>query len=350
MTPHLPTPSRVGPAEKNRPWSDIASRLPAHAAPRWSSPSRGVPPITIAIPAYNRPALLRQTLASLAAQEPPADFEVVVSDDLGLPATRRVVEACGRPGVRHHVNPRPLGAVRNWNRCLELATGRWVMILHEDDLLYPWCLARMVPHLRPSSAAVAIRCACGPVPPTLPRPLPGGAARRYDPAYFLKSPMTPFPGVLMSRELGRRIGGFDPRWGPLADYEFWYRLACHGPVELLPETGAFYRIHGDQWTAAAWPEMLRKAHLLRLRIVREQFPASPRWGRWLARFFTGRNARAYARRFASRPAVLVRAQRFRRIPFHGLPSGWVWRILQTVGSRPAVPSGAGLTWAAAKAR
>jgi hypothetical protein len=50
--------------------------------------------------------------------------------------------------------------------------------------------------------------------------------------------------------------------------------------------------------------MIRKTHLLRLRIAREQFPASPRLGRWLARFFTYRNALSYARRFAERPAPL----------------------------------------------
>ena len=43
------------------------------------------PLITFGIPAYNRPQLLAETLASLAAQQGPADFEVVVCDDGGLP-------------------------------------------------------------------------------------------------------------------------------------------------------------------------------------------------------------------------------------------------------------------------
>ena len=44
------------------------------------------------------------------------------------------------------------------------------------------------------------------------------------------------------------------------------------------------------------------------RRVVEQFPASPRLGRWLARFFTYRNALSYARRFAERPAQASRYQ------------------------------------------
>ena len=73
--------------------------------------------------------------------------------------------------------------------------------------------------------------------------------------------------------------------------------------------------------------MLRKVHLLRLRIARDQI-RSPRLGRWLARFFTYRTALAYARRFPEKPAGLARALRFRKILFSRLPSGWVWRCLK----------------------
>jgi GT2 family glycosyltransferase len=152
--------------------------------------------------------------------------------------------------------------------------------------------------------------------------------RRYLPHYFLKSSMTPFPGVLIRREVALRLGGFDERWGPLADYEFWYRLACAGPVEVVRAVGAFYRIAPGQWTDGEWGRMLALAHLLRLRIAREQFARAPRRGRWFARFFTSRNGRSYAERFPERPASLGRALRLGRIPFGGVPSGWAWQALK----------------------
>jgi hypothetical protein len=140
--------------------------------------------------------------------------------------------------------------------------------------------------------------------------------------------MTPFPGVLIRRDLALGLQGFDERWGPLADYEFWYRLACAGPVEVVRAVGAFYRVAPGQWTDGEWGRMLGLAHLLRLRIARDQFPAAPRRGRWFARFFTCRNGQSYARRFPERPASLQRALRFGRIPGAGLPSGWVWQALK----------------------
>jgi len=287
------------------------------------------PLVTVAIPAYNRPALLGEALASLAAQEGFPNFEVLVCDDLGLPGTRMVIAASGLPNLRHEVNPSPLGAVGNWNRCLIAARSPWVTVLHEDDTLYPWFLATVAPRLRPGVAAVAMRCVHRETPPSLEPPKRPPAARVYRPHYFLKGSMTPFPGVVMRRDLALRLGGFDERLGPLADYGFWYALARAGIVELLRAVGAFYRIGTEQWTRRAWPQMLRGSHLLRLRFAREQLPASPQLGRWLARYQTGRMARNYRRRFpGEQPAALARAERFQRMPLAWLPSGWVWRFLQ----------------------
>ncbi len=289
------------------------------------------PLLTFAIPAYRRPGLLRETLASIAAQTAPPEYEVVVADDGCLGEARLAAE--GFPGgrCRYVPNKPALGAVANWNRCLELARGDWVMILHEDDTLYPWYLESVLPRLRESLAAVCTRTVQGPSPPALLPPRGRPSVLAYPPRYFIKSSMSPFPGVLFRRELGRRLGGFSEAWGPLADYEFWYRLACAGPVEVVRVRAAFYRVAPGQWTEQSWPRMLRETHLLRLRIAREQFGGSPRLGRWLARFFTCRNARSYARRFAERPAALRRALELGRIPFASIPSGWIWQLLKACG-------------------
>jgi glycosyltransferase involved in cell wall biosynthesis len=286
------------------------------------------PLITFAIPAYNRPHLLAEALAGIAAQRGTDDFEVVVCDDGRREENRLLTEQFAGPRGRYLANEAPLGAVGNWNRCLRAARGRWVMVLHEDDALYPWFLDLVRPRLRDGLAAVCTRTVQGGEPPGLAEPAGTPAVLAYPPRYFLKSAMTPFPGVLVRRKLALELGGFDERWGPLADYEFWYRLAGAGPVEVVRAVGAFYRVAPGQWTEREWGRMLRLTHLLRLRIAREQFPRSPQLGRWLARFFTARNAQSYAERFAERPAALGRALGLGRIPGGFLPSGWIWAALR----------------------
>jgi glycosyltransferase involved in cell wall biosynthesis len=286
------------------------------------------PTISFALPAYSRPELLAEAIASIASQTEPGGVDIVVCDDGRTGEAASAAARASGGTARYLRNPTPLGAVGNWNRCLREARGDWVMVLHEDDALYPWYLALVRPRLREGLAAVCTRTAQGSSPPAVAAPRSRPRSVPYPPGYFLKSSMTPFPGVLVRRDLALRLGGFDEKWGPLADYEFWYRLACAGPVEVVREIGAFYRVAPGQWTERQWGRMLGEAHLLRLRIAREQFGSSPRWGRWLARFFTFRNARSYARRFDGRPASLGRALRLGRIPGSSLPSGWVWAALR----------------------
>jgi len=298
---------------------ESASREKTHATPL----------VTFGIPAYNRPHLLAETLASIAAQTAAIDYEVIVCDDGALPETAAAVARFSPNRFFYHRNTPSLGPVRNWNECLRRARGRWVMILHEDDTLYPWYLAAVLPHLREGVAAVCTRVVSGATSPAIKAPALSARppTLAYPPLFFLKSAMTPFPGVLFDRETALRLGGFSERAGPLADYDFWYRLACVGRVEVVRTLGAFYRVTDQQWTAQAWPMMIRQTHLLRLRIAREQLHSRNR-GKWFARFFTYRNALSYGRRFAQKPASLARALRLKRIWFSWLPSGWVWKWLQ----------------------
>ena len=39
--------------------------------------------------------------------------------------------------ISYYKNKENLGMFGNWNRCLELARGEWVCILHSDDKIMP---------------------------------------------------------------------------------------------------------------------------------------------------------------------------------------------------------------------
>ena len=290
------------------------------------------PLITFGIPAYSRPELLAEALGGIAAQTAAVDYEVVVCDDGRLEGARQAAERFPEGRCRYLPNNPALGPIGNWNKCLETARGRWVTVLHEDDALYPWYLASLLPHLRDGLAAICPQTVQGASRPERAPPRHPPKAMAYPPRYFLKRAITPFPGMLLRRELALELGGFDPHWGPLADYDFWYRVACAGPVEVVRVVAAFYRVAPGQWTERTWGRMLRQTHLMRLRIARDQFSGSPRLGLWMARFFTYRNALSYANRFTGRPAALERALRLRKIPFSGLPSGWVWSFLKAISA------------------
>jgi glycosyltransferase involved in cell wall biosynthesis len=306
----------------------------------WEAPATGrphryavAPLITIAVPAYNRPAMLADALESIAAQTAQVPLEVIVCDDGRLEETRRLLGRFNSLRFRYIQNHATLGAVGNWNKCLRMARGEYVTVLHEDDALYPWYLETVIPHLRYGTAAVCVKTSRGAEQPPAHRPAGRTLAVAYPPGHFLKSSMTPFPGVMMRRDVALRVGGFNEAWGPLADYEFWYRLACAGPVEVVQAVGAFYRVAPRQWTERVWADMLRLTHLLRLKIAREQYPGHRHFGRWMARFFTSRNARCYAERFGRGPAILERCLGLTGGPTAHVPAGWAWQALKFASAR-----------------
>lgn len=106
-----------------------------------------MPPIvSVVIPTYKRPEMLRRAVASVRAQTL-EDWELIVSDDEQDPGAswawlEQMAEADAR--IRIARNPGPRGQVGNVNHALQLACGRWVKPLFDDDAMKPSCLERLV--------------------------------------------------------------------------------------------------------------------------------------------------------------------------------------------------------------
>src|SRR2546423_1649106 len=71
-----------------------------------------------------------------------SDLEVFVSDDASDDETPDICLRYGDPRFRLIRSKRRLGQSGNWNRCLEIANGEYVVLLHADDQLLPGYLKR----------------------------------------------------------------------------------------------------------------------------------------------------------------------------------------------------------------
>ncbi len=91
------------------------------------------PFISICIPAYNQVEFLRRNLESICIQEY-RDFEVVVTDDSpGSMVEDLVTEYMEKLPLIYYRNSTSLGSPANWNRSIELATGKYIKMMHHDD-------------------------------------------------------------------------------------------------------------------------------------------------------------------------------------------------------------------------
>lgn len=101
------------------------------------------PRVTVVVPTYRRPGLLRHTLRSVVDQTF-LDYEVLVCDDGGDDETRAVVESFCDERLRYHRNETNLGQALNVLTGFREAKGEFISLLHDDDLLDPTGLELLV--------------------------------------------------------------------------------------------------------------------------------------------------------------------------------------------------------------
>jgi glycosyltransferase involved in cell wall biosynthesis len=98
--------------------------------------SNNQPFFTIGVPTYNRHDLLRETLDSILAQGF-TDFEVIVGNDYTAEVLTCGMLGITDPRIRIVNHPRNLREVGNMNALIEMASGRYVTLLFDDDLYEP---------------------------------------------------------------------------------------------------------------------------------------------------------------------------------------------------------------------
>jgi O-antigen biosynthesis protein len=100
------------------------------------------PCFSILLPSRNRLELLRHALASVHVQDF-TDFEVIVADNASDQIYETQFSTPGDAKVRFLRSEQPLSVTQNWNRALEAAKGRYVIMLGDDDALTPGLLRRL---------------------------------------------------------------------------------------------------------------------------------------------------------------------------------------------------------------
>jgi glycosyltransferase involved in cell wall biosynthesis len=273
------------------------SAVTAEDRPRWS----------VMIPVYNCAHFLAQALPEVVAQLADRDdAEIIVVDDTSKDDPAGVVERLGRGRVRYRPNPGHLGAIGTFNRCLELASGELVHLLHGDDAVLPGFYPAMEQALS-NPAVLAAVCRVRDVDAHNRQIYVTRSYRRGTGIWtdaldaFAVSNRVRAPGIVVRRTAYERVGGYRTDLPHAADWDMWTRLAAHGPIVFVDQVLAVYRRHDASDTSA------------RVRTganIRERVTAIGVLGGYVApnrRAKTTRRALAYSVVFASRTAMsLVR--------------------------------------------
>ncbi len=255
------------------------------------------PLLTICIPTFERPDLLRRNLESLVRQDGPrsSDVELVVADNSRNDEPEEIARGllATWSGPTTYVRNRPsVGMIENHNRCLELATGRYVAFLHDDDVAAPGSIGSVLDAVsEPDAAAVhlfgvdVVR-----IDGSIRRRQRPRRDEHLDPRQALRrllsdSSFVRLPGIVASAEAYRGAGPFDRDAGNAIDLDMWVRLfAVHG-LHAVPRTIAGYTVHGDAITSGMFTaqtialllEIFERAALLGVLTPREIRRGEARW-------------------------------------------------------------------------
>jgi len=214
--------------------------------PRWS----------VVIPVHNCADYLAQALPEVVAQLAPRDdAEIIVVDDASSDDPARVVERLGGGRVQYRPNPGHLGAIGTFNRCLDLARGELVHLLHGDDMVLPGFYAAMEQALGdPRTVAAVCRArdvdAAGSLLYVTRSYREGTGVWTNALDALAKSNRVRTPGIVVRRAAYDQVGGYRTDLPHAADWEMWTRLAAHGPIVFVDQVLACYRRHAASDTSA----------------------------------------------------------------------------------------------------
>jgi glycosyltransferase involved in cell wall biosynthesis len=214
------------------------------------------PLVSICIPTYNYERFLPEAIASACAQTY-RDVEILVSDNCSTDDTPRLAAAMvrGDPRIVYHRNEHNLGMVANFNRCLELAAGRYVKFLCADDALAPECVARMVEILEARSDVALVTCGREWTDDAMrPRRYTGYARESATVAgidvirqCFFYGNLIGEPTAVMFRK-DQALRGFSDRYSQLMDLEMWFNILRCGSLAFLQQSLCRIRQHAGQAT------------------------------------------------------------------------------------------------------
>lgn len=182
---------------------------------------------SIVIPTYKRVITLKDTIQSALNQEFKGDYNIIVCDNNPErnDETELFMNTISDKRIIYYKNIENIGMIANWNRCIELCCGKYFVMIHDDDILYPSFLKQCDKILEKCNHIKFLYLgkkywhqSIEPNPPQ-PDNIVRGRLYKMDLIDFLFNGIAP-TGILFNKEETIRLGGFDESAYPAADLLF----------------------------------------------------------------------------------------------------------------------------------
>ncbi len=193
------------------------------------------PKVSVIIPTYNRPELLERALQSLFAQTL-KDFEIIVVNDCGVALEEILSKYDKIVYVKKATNS---GASASRNLALQIAKGKYINFLDDDDYFYPNHLQSLVEALEQNEQykVAYSNCLCVNQKFMDGKWITTHTELSYDSDFSIEALLvqniTPIQCVMFEREILQKVGLFDENIRIYEDWDFWIKIALQYPFYHL---------------------------------------------------------------------------------------------------------------------
>ncbi|MGK7933874.1 MAG: glycosyltransferase family 2 protein [Microcystaceae cyanobacterium] len=225
------------------------------------------PLVSICIPAYNRPQWLKRALTSITAVDPQLcqEIEIIISDDSTDPIcgkiTQEILNKWQGKGQYIANSPR-LGMAKNWNHSIQLASGKYIVVLHDDDYFVKNGVENLLNTLKSLTEKHPVLLFGVQVVNEKEKILKTqtvSETQYLSPKEALinllsNSSFVRFPAIAIQRNIFEEVGYFNHKWGEPTDIDMWIRLfSCYG-VYCVPLITCAYTVHSQALTMGVFNE------------------------------------------------------------------------------------------------
>lgn len=195
------------------------------------------PLISVKIPTYNCAEYLIQTIESILNQK---DFNLdlldieVVDDCSTIDNPKKIVEDYGQGRVKFYQQTKNVGAVSNFNTCINRSDCKYIHILHGDDYIenqfYQKIYNALITLPLPNLVVTRISYVDDNNLKLGESPL---FTNSINIKTFIRETPFQFAGILIKADLIKKLKGFDNQLIHLNDRDMWLRLFLYGPNDII---------------------------------------------------------------------------------------------------------------------
>ena len=209
------------------------------------------PMISVLIPVYNGEKYIGEAIESVLNQTY-QNYELIIVDDKSQDSSCDLIKSYCDSRIHFEINKKNLGLTGNWNRCIQLATGKFITMLHQDDVMLNTNLEKKIKILS-NSKYRWIASNCFQINQNnevvlnhwyrhdIAMKIAEKKLKKKFDKMFFKTNYLCFTTIMWEAELLKDIGEFKDKGGYCTDVHMWLRILNKEDFYYIPEQLIKYR-------------------------------------------------------------------------------------------------------------